>query len=151
MCVTSFSSFSYYGNVRLNSKMYSEQTLPFYQIRYPCFNSWASPTPFCCDKVYLRSIRISLLGTVSRWLFHYATVPHFYKNAYLTLSNTKWGTDLGMLVVPFNLNFPPVTYTAKLIFLWYDNFGKKERSLHRNGSQKFTFLPRRRCKSDLKF
>ena len=24
-------------------------------------------------------------------------------------------------------------YTAKLTFLWYDNFGKKERSLHRNG------------------
>ena len=24
-------------------------------------------------------------------------------------------------------------YTTKLIFLWYDNFGKKERSLHRNG------------------
>ena len=24
-------------------------------------------------------------------------------------------------------------FTAKLTFLWYDNFGKKERSLHRNG------------------
>ena len=24
-------------------------------------------------------------------------------------------------------------YMAKLTFLWYDNFGKKERSLHRNG------------------
>ena len=24
-------------------------------------------------------------------------------------------------------------YTAKLTFLWYDNFGKKERSLHRKG------------------
>ena len=28
-------------------------------------------------------------------------------------------------------------YTAKLTFLWYDNFGKKDRSLHRNGRTAF--------------
>ena len=31
------------------------------------------------------------------------------KNISLTLSNIKRGTDLGTLVVPFNLNVPPIT------------------------------------------
>ena len=29
-------------------------------------------------------------------------------------------------------------YMAKLTFLWYDNFGNKERSLHRNGMAAIT-------------
>ena len=44
--VTSFSSISYYSNVRLISNiLFRTNTFVLY-FRYPCFNSWASPHTF---------------------------------------------------------------------------------------------------------
>ena len=45
--------------VKLTSKMYFEQTHPFYYIRYPCFNSRASPHTFSSQATKCKQTLVS--------------------------------------------------------------------------------------------
>ena len=58
MYVTSFSSISYYSNVRLISNMQFRTNTSVLYLRYPCFNSWASPHTLTLVSISLMVVQV---------------------------------------------------------------------------------------------
>ena len=65
MYVTSFSSISYYSNVKLISNMQFRTNTSVLYLRYPCFNSWASPHTFSFQAIQTNNHATFFTNTLS--------------------------------------------------------------------------------------